>query len=143
MNWTLCAYVGMIFYSVLEAIKSGSKKIKKPKIDQLSKERTEEILNLEGIDLILFEGMYTLSNTEDIKLMPFADFGIYMETTTENICQWKWEREKKKSVSRTWEEFEAHMTLIFEDFIRFVYPTKQNADVVVFSDDQHKLIVIK
>jgi uridine kinase len=130
-------------YSVLEEIWVGNKKIKIPKINQLTKERTEETLNLTEIDLILFEGMYMLSNTDEIRLQPFVDLGIYMETTTENICQWKWEREKKKTNPRTREEFEAHMVLIFEDFIRFVFPTKQNADWVVFANNQHELTVIK
>lgn len=130
-------------YSVLEEIRVGNKKIKIPKINQLTKERTEEILNLEEIDLIIFEGMYTLSNTDFIRLRPYADLGIYMETTAENICLWKFEREMKKTTPRTIEQFEAHMVLIFEDFIRFVYPTRQNADWVVFANNQHELTVIK
>lgn len=130
-------------YSVLEQIKLGNKRIKIQKINQLTKERTEKILNLDEIDLVLFEGMYTLSNTDDIRLQPYVDLSVYMETTTENICQWKWEREKKKTTPRTMEQFEAHMVLIFEDFIRFVYPTKQNADWVVFANNEHELTVIK
>lgn len=128
-------------HSVIEEITLGRSQIKTPKINQLTKERTEEILNLDEVDLILFEGMYTLSNNEAINLQPYIDLGIYMETTTENICRWKWEREKKKTVSRSLEQFEAHMALIFEDFVRFVYPTKQNADWVVFANDQHDFMV--
>lgn len=129
-------------YAVLEEIRAGSKKIKIPKIDQLTKERTEETVNLGEVDLILFEGMYTLANADDIRLQPYVDLGIYMETTAENICQWKWERENKKTTPRTKEQFEAHMVLIFEDFIRFVYPTKYNADWVVCLDKHHALTVI-
>jgi uridine kinase len=128
-------------YSVLEAIKVGEKKIKIPKIDQLTQKRSERVLNLDEIDLIIFEGMYTLSNSNKIKLQSYANLKIYMETTTENICQWKWEREKKKTNPRTREQFEAHMALIFEDFIQFVYPTKQNADWIVFANDQHQFFV--
>jgi|GEM_PF-5529513 len=127
-------------HSILEEIRLGKKEIKIPKVNQLTKERTEEILNLDEIDIILFEGVYTLSNDDPINLKPYADLGIYMETTTENIYQWKWEREKKKTISRTLEQFENHMTLIFEDFVRFVYPTKQNADWVIFANDQHEFI---
>ena len=129
-------------YSVLEEIKLGNKKVAVPKINQLKKERTEQILNLDEVDLILFEGMYVLSNAQDLRLRPYVDLGIYMETTTENICHWKWERELKKTTPRTKEQFEAHMSLIFEDFIRFVYPTKQNADWVLFANNDHELIVV-
>lgn len=130
-------------HSVLKEIKLGKKKIKIPKIDQLTKDRTEEILDFNEIDIILFEGMYTLSDNELINLRFYADLGIYLETTTENICKWKWEREKKKTTPRTIEQFEDHMALIFEDFIRFVFPTKQNANWVVFVDDQHDFIIKK
>lgn len=130
-------------YSVLEEIRSGNNMITVPKINQLTKERTEETLNLDEIDLILFEGMYTLSNTDHIRLHPHLDLGIYMETTTENICRWKWEREIKKTIPRTTEQFQEHMVLVFEDFIRFVYPSKQNADWVVFANDQHELAIVK
>jgi uridine kinase len=97
---------------------------------------------LDGVDLILFEGMYTLSNNSLMNLRSYADLGIYMETTVENICQWKWEREKKKTVSRTLEQFENHMALIFEDFVRFVYPTKQHADWVIYADDRHEVSIV-
>ena len=128
-------------HRVLQEIKQGQRQVNIQKINQLTKERSSEILNLQGIDLILFEGMYTLSNDSPMNLRSYADLGIYMETTVENICQWKWEREKKKTVSRSLEQFENHMTLIFEDFVRFVYPTKQYADWVIYADNQHEFSV--
>lgn len=126
-------------YAVLQAIERGDKEIPKPTINQLTKERSVEILDLRDADVVLFEGMYALSDTDQIRLRPYLALGIYMETTTENICQWKWEREHKKSIPRTKEQFEDHMSLVFDDFIRFVYPTKRNADWVVFADDHHAL----
>ena len=129
-------------HRVLQDIKHGKKYIKKPIINQLTKERDEEILDLENVDVIFFEGMYTIAKEPPMKLLAYVDLGIYLESTTENICKWKWERENKKTHPRTFSEFEIHMTLIFEDFIKFVYPTKQNADWVLFVDDHHELTVI-
>ena len=94
------------------------------------------------MDLIIFEGMYTIAQIPYMDLRSYVNLGIYLETTTENICKWKWERECKKFKPRNQNEFDNHMTLIFEDFVKFVYPSKRNADWIVFADDLHQLSII-
>lgn len=115
----------------------GEGKLILPTINQLTRERGEKVLDLTEVDCILFEGAYTLGHFSPFDFIQYADYGIYLETDLENIYDWKWEREFKKTVSRTSNAFYFHMKEILQDFAFHVYPTRKNATRVLHCDSQH------
>ena len=120
----------------LTKVKMGGK-LKLPSINQLTKERGEKILDLDEVDVILFEGSYALGHFSPIDFLQYADYAIYIETDLENIYDWKWEREFKKTISRTSKAFFFHMKEIMQDFAFHVYPTRKNANKVLHIDAKH------
>lgn len=126
-----------LLHETLTDIKSGKVLVTKPVIDQLTKEMGEETLDLRAVDIVLFEGAYSLGDFSPMDFMPYIDFAIYLETPLENIYNWKWEREFKKTVQRSPAAFFQHMMSIVEDFALHVYPTRKNADYIIDIDDSH------
>lgn len=124
-------------HDTLQTIKAGEKRITKPFIDQQTKKMGTETLQLDGIQCVIFEGTYTLSNIFPMDYRSYADRAIYLETSLENIYNWKWEREFKKPTPRTEREFFHHMNAIFADFIFHVYPSRKSADYIIQIDHSH------
>lgn len=124
-------------HSTLTSIRNGENEVVKPTINQLTKEMGQETLQLANVDCVLFEGAYTLCDFPPMDFLHYADLAIYLESSLENIYDWKWEREFKKSLQRSPESFFNHMMEILRDFAFHVYPTKKNADCVVQIDFFH------
>lgn len=124
-------------HNTFKSIQNGETEVVKPIINQLTKERGHETLHLADAGCVLFEGTYTLADFPPADFLQYVDLGIYLETSLDNIYDWKWEREFKKSVSRTPEQFYNHMIEILKDFAFHVYPTKKNADIIVQIDFWH------
>jgi uridine kinase len=116
---------------------AGEKELSKPIINQLTKEMSQETLDLANIDCILFEGSYTLGDFPPMNFLQYADVAIYLESSLENIYAWKWQRELKKSSPRSPQVFFNHMIDILRDFAFHVYPTRKNADYLVQMDFSH------
>ncbi len=127
----------------LSSIQKGETSITKPTIDQITKEMGEETFDLTHVDCILFEGCYALGDFFPMDFLQYADVAIYLETSLENIYDWKWQRELKKPVPRTSQAFFKHMMAILEDFAFHVYPTRKNADYIVVIDFFHHYAVTR
>lgn len=121
----------------LTSIYNGENQIIKPTINQLTKEMGEETVQLTNVDCVLFEGTYVLSDFTPMNFLQYADLKVYLETPLENIYDWKWQRELKKSSPRTPQAFFHHMLEILQDFAFHVYPTRKNADYIIHVDFLH------
>lgn len=129
-------------HNTLTSICEGENEIVKPTIDQLTKEMSEETIQLKNVDCILFEGCYALGDSSPMDFMQYIDLAIYLETSLENIFDWKWQRELKKSSPRTPEAFFHHMMEIVKDFAFHVYPTRKNSDYLIRIDFFHHYSII-
>jgi len=121
----------------MQEAKNRSESITKPFINQLNRENGTETVQLKGIDCIIFEGLYTLGSVSPMNFMQYADLALYMETSLENTFDWKWERDLKKTRTRTPEQFYEHMMTICRDFAFHIYYTKANADYIIDVDSNH------
>jgi uridine kinase len=124
-------------HNTLTSICEGENEIIIPTFNQLTTERGQKILQLANVDCILFEGLYALGDFPPMDLLQYADLAIYLETSLENIYDWKWQRELKKSSPRSPEFFFNHMMEIVKDFAFHVYPTRKNADFIIDVDFFH------
>lgn len=121
----------------LHTIASGCKHIEKPFNNQVTAESGVEMIDLTDVDLILFDGIYTLSNTAPLDFFQYCAGGIYLESEEENITAWKWEREQKKLHRRTPEQFARHMEEILLDFHVNIMPSKEQARFILNIDSNH------
>jgi len=128
-------------HSTLSSICEGEKEIIKPTINQLTKEMGQETLHLANVDCILFEGSYVLGDFSPMNFLQYTDLTIYLESSLENIYDWKWQRELKKASPRSSESFFHHMMEILRDFAFHVYPTRKNAEFIIRIDRFHRYLV--
>jgi uridine kinase len=110
-------------HNTMTSIGMGEKEIIKPTINQLTKEMGHETLQI--------------AKVPPMNYLQYADIAIYLETALENIYDWKWQRELKKSTPRSQQSFYNHMMEILKDFAFHVYPTRKNADYIVSIDFYH------
>jgi uridine kinase len=125
-------------HSTMISIRKCENEIIKPTINQLTKEMGQETLQLANVDCVLFEGSWTLCDFPPMNFLQYADISIYLESSLENIYDWKWQRELKKSLQRTPQSFFNHMMEVLKDFAFHVYPTRKNADYIINIDIFHQ-----
>lgn len=124
-------------HSCLASIFSGEKLIKKPSCDQLTGQIGVEFLDLNHIDLILFDGLYALCSNPPLNFFDYCLIGIFLEANESDIYKWKWEREQKKAQPRTPEQFLKHMEAILLEYRQNIEYSKANASFIIRKDSQH------
>lgn len=128
-------------HRALSAIAAGCKQIEKPFCNQLTGEIGTEILDLADVDLVLFDGIYSLSTEPPLDFFCYCNAGVFLESEEENITAWKWQREQKKAHSRTPEQFAKHMEEILFDFHQNIISSKRNATFIFHKDSDHQLTI--
>jgi len=130
-------------FACLEKIQRGEKGIRTPTRNQLTGEFGEQELDLNQADLILFEGIYVLSQRPSLNLFKYCSFGIFIEASDVNALKnWIWTRESKKTHPRTVEAFNKHIEIVSETYKRNIDPNKSFAKFVIIKDADHAMTLI-
>jgi uridine kinase len=114
---------------------AGEKVIGKPclvKSDRLK----YKLLNLEKIDLIIFEGIYALTGPETYDFVRYSTMRVFLDSSTHNIVAWHAARNKKRSFFKRLgsSEIRQHAECLLYEYAMFINPSKKNADVIVYKD---------
>ncbi|PJD94794.1 MAG: hypothetical protein CK425_10410 [Parachlamydia sp.] len=137
-EWDIRHFKATKLQQVLQAIFNGQKLIEKPTCNQLTGETGSECMDLNAIDLILFDGLYALCSEAPLNFFDYCFAGVYLETDEANIYKWKWEREQKKMQPRTQEQFASHMQALIEEFQHNIAYSKMNAHFIIQKDEKHQ-----
>ncbi|NIM12142.1 MAG: hypothetical protein GTO45_08525 [Candidatus Aminicenantes bacterium] len=128
-------------------IKEGAKRIpitryvRDPQVgdSQLIKEE----VNFDGIDIIIFEGLYAISSEKRLgNLLQFVDFSIYLDAEISDIKEWRYEQETKKDSKkqRTLMEMDTHWEKgIVPDIKNNVAPSRKNAHLIIHFDSERNV----
>jgi uridine kinase len=100
-----------------------------------------ETINIQGTKVILLEGTTVLADNNP--LQKYIAFGIFLDTSDDNIWKWKWEREQAAYMGRTWEQFARDTDLDMKVYHKEVACTKSKAKFIVRKDDLHNMEIIK
>ncbi|MBS0653019.1 MAG: hypothetical protein JSR39_05760 [Verrucomicrobia bacterium] len=138
LNHISCDKLHDVFFQIL----SKEKWIKKPTYNPLKKEVGSEILDLQGCNLILFEGLYTLCSHPPVNFFAYCDSGIFLEADEADIFAWKWGRELQKDFPRSPQQFAKHMEAYLSDFYTTVAYSRKNATFVIKKGSQHQYFLI-
>jgi uridine kinase len=101
-------------------------------------------LRLDGVRVLLFEGLYALSDQADTgRFRPLLDLGIYLSADLETVKQWRLQQESEKphgltreEIERVWEEE------ILPDFMLNVSPTINSAEIALYVDQCRRYSVM-
>jgi uridine kinase len=123
-------------HEFLSKNRRGIKKITKPcKIDKKHMQNKE--LDLTRVDLILFEGIYALTCPETYNFVQYAHLGIFLDAHTTDIIAWHALRNKKRSFFQRHSDsvIKEHATCLLQEYIRYILPSRKNAQFVIYKDD--------
>jgi len=84
-EWDIRHFKVVELQQVLQAIFQGQKLIEKPTCNQLTGEMGTELMDLNAIDLILFDGLYALCSEAPLNFFDYCFAGIYLEAEEANI----------------------------------------------------------
>jgi len=103
-------------------------------------EYKEEVVDLDGVDIVLFEGVFTLSDDAYLgNPIEFADFPIYVHTGRENIEKWKRLQESRKAKPRSTERLNRLIKDEHKVTDAYIEPSKKNAFAVLHLDANHDI----
>ena len=127
-------------HNVIRQILDGTEHVIKPIWDSYGSTRIKEdvVACFWNIDLILFEGTYTLCDSKNYDFLKYSSLRIFIEATDENILTWNWEREMEHPLkARTREKFDNDAKWDMDDYHQTILPTKKYADFIINLDENH------
>lgn len=84
-----------LIHTTIQQIQAGVPVIEKPiwpEWGKKQKEKTTELFNVSGIDIILFEGVYASCTNPPYDFAKYAAFSIFIDANDEDIIRWRWIR---------------------------------------------------
>lgn len=133
--------------TVLTAINMGKLEINQPfmKLCNHGYKIKRENVSYKDIDLLLFEGVYSLCDARSFDLKKYSAFGIFMETSDENIYQWDWERNlsKPKLVRKKKGKFKKHFKGCLKNYKQYILPFRDHAKYIVYKSSKNSYAVTK
>lgn len=136
-EWDIRHFKVKELHDCLASILSGRKCIHKPTINQITGEMGAEVLILDNINLILFDGLYSLCSKPPLNFFDYCSAGIFLEAAESDVTAWKWERELKKKQPRTPEQFAKHMEVLLLDYRQNIEYSKKDADFIIRKNSDH------
>lgn len=128
---------------VLEGIKRKDAKITKPKYNRETRKIEQEIVDISGIDVAIFEGIYAISSEARLgNFLELVNLPVFMSADLSDIKKWRFLQEEKKPHPRSIEQMERHWNSgILGDLNRNILPAKRNARFIIFVDAAHNFKV--
>lgn len=127
----------LLAHAVIQKIKQGAKSITKPAWNPAELRppaKIQENFLIERVDLIIFEGEFTLCEQAPYDFRKYSDLGIFVDADDEDIMEWNWQRKRSDTKNTTQEEYKARIksnTLKYRDFVKSCwcrYLVSKNSD---------------
>ncbi len=134
-----------LVHSVMKKIKDGEKCIRKPgwNNDVTPPSKTEEVLSLKGVQLILFEGEYILCDNEDYNFKQYSEFGIFIDADDEDIVEWDWKRARHIPKETKEDDFKAQGKRGLQKYRKDVSSSPSSARYLLLKDKNHQYTLQK
>jgi len=125
----------------MSQVKKGFKRIVRLKhVRQPRRMLIRDIVDLEGIDIVIFEGLYAISSDERLgNLLRFVNFPIYIDVETEIIEEMKRLQEARNPNPRTEEQMRVLRADELRDTEENILPSRGNASVIIHKDEAHSM----
>lgn len=131
-------------HTVLQQIVMGHEHVKKPIWDKTGPKSVKEevVACFHDIDLLLFEGTYTLCGSNTYDFLKYSNYKVFIDAPQDTIVSWNYEREVPKGKkARTKEKFDSDIAWDMEDYRNVILPTKQVADFIIEKDSNHNYLL--
>jgi len=132
-------------HQVMEEIKKGSTEITMPFLNRATMPYSIEYrtVNLSEIDVILFEGTYSLGDDDSYNFFKHCNLGIFLDTSPANSAQWVKDREQNRlpHLQRSPEKLEKDIHAELQRYHNYVVPSKKNASFIIYKEKKNKYSV--
>lgn len=83
-------------HEIIAHVIKGSEKVVKPTWDLSGPEpiKTVETVSFNNIDLLLFEGEYTLCDADTYDFLKYSKLRVFMDAANTDIIEWNWQRKR-------------------------------------------------
>ncbi|VVB60873.1 Uridine kinase [uncultured archaeon] len=128
---------------VLESIRRGDSQITKLKYNRTTKKIEAETLELSGVDVVIFEGIYAISNEARLgNFLEFVDLPVFISAKLSDIKKRRFRQESEKPHPRTKEQMERHWNRgILPDLRKNILPSKKNARFIIDVDSNRNFSI--
>lgn len=129
-------------HAFLTKLLDGEELIEKPAWRITSEGRkTTEMYDLRGIELLIFEGEFTLCDATTYDLAKFSDVRVVLDADDEDIIRWDWERSRHVK-QQSFEEFSESKRQALSLYRQVLEPLiEPYADFVVRKESSHRYVL--
>ncbi len=134
----------VLMHSIIREIKAGEKVVRKPAWDLTDLRLpvlTEENFSVEGVDVVLFEGEFTMCEKEPYNFKQYSKFGVFVTADNEDIAEWNWERQRGVQEDETKDQFIARVVPSLERYDRYTIDALDKAEYTVIKGKDHRYTV--
>ncbi len=131
-------------HSTVQRILDGEKTVRKPAWNPERKPPfiIEEDFSVQGINLILFEGEFTLCDDVPYDFRRYSEFGIFIDADGDDILGWDWIRPRRR-VEKTKEEMMVNRKPYQERYRAYVRSSRDSAAYLLLKDRDHRYTLHK
>jgi len=131
-------------HAVIQEILDGAISIVKPTWDLSGAEffKTTNTLDLKDIDLIVFEGEFTLCDSDSYDFLKYSSLRILMDAENDDLINWNWDR-KRGIKEKTKEEFTTGVLRGLIHYRDHIAPTIKYAQYLVLQNKNHEYTLVE
>jgi len=135
-------------HEIMQQIKNGVSCISMPHLNRNNMPYIVEhtSVDLSAIEIVLFEGTYSLGDADTYNFFTYCNLGIFLDTCPANSSQWVKDREKTRlpHLQRTKDKLENDIHAELQRYHKFVVPSKKNASFILYKEkkDQYSVFVL-
>ena len=129
-----------LMHACIQKIKNGETVVTKPIWNHEAlrpPSKIEEQFSVNGVDLLLFEGEFTLCATEPYDFGKYINFGIFIDADVDNIIEWDWKRGRDIK-EKTKDELIANRTPCIEKYRTYVQSCTETALYLIKKNKDHE-----
>lgn len=132
-----------VMHSIIQKIQTGQSTVRKPAWNQKGlPSKIEEDFTVQGMDLVLYEGEFTLCNQIPYDFSKYSALGIFIDAQDDNIIDWNWSRGRDIE-GTTKEEFAAMVKPALQKYRAFVQSCPARATYLITKETDHRYAVAK
>lgn len=100
--------------------------------------KSEEIMSLENVDLLVVEGEFALHGPETYDLRKYTALRIFIDASIENMCRWQFERKRNMDTAQSFEEYAKNALPSLQKYREHAELVKACAHYVLHKAENHQ-----
>lgn len=128
-----------LMHLFIQQIKEGKQLVRKPAwdLELMPPAKIEEEFSIKDVDIVLFEGEFTLCDDEPYDFSKYSEFGIFLDANDEDIVEWNWQRKRDVEEGETREAFVAKIKPGLKKYRSYIQSSMHKIPRFLVLQDRH------